>query len=58
MYGAHHMSFLSILGADIFRTMERIESNQPYYTTLVQPIIKYLLRTFTRLYKTVKFVQH
>ena len=52
------MSFLSILGADIFRTMERIESNQPYYTTLVQPIIKYLLRTFTRLYKTVKFVQH
>ena len=31
------MSFLSIyimLGGDIFRTLERIESNQLYYTTL------------------------
>ncbi len=26
--------FLSILEDDIFRTLERIECNQPYYTTL------------------------
>ena len=28
---------LSILGNNIFRTLERIESNQPYYTTLLEP---------------------
>ena len=28
-------SYPSILGDDIFRTLGRIESNQPYYTTLV-----------------------
>ena len=27
--------YLSILGDDIFRTLERIESNKPYYTTLM-----------------------
>ena len=31
----HEVFYLSILGDDIFRTLERIESNQPYYTTLV-----------------------
>ena len=30
-----NIRFLSILGDDIFRTLERIESKQPYYTTLV-----------------------
>ena len=27
---------LSIVGDDIFRTLELIDSNQPYYTTLVR----------------------
>ena len=27
--------YLIILGDDIFRTLERIESNQPYFTTLL-----------------------
>ena len=33
--------FLSILGDGIFRTLERIESNQPYYVTLVSSIQKF-----------------
>ena len=28
--------YLYILGDHIFRTVERIESNQPYYTTLIK----------------------
>ena len=34
--------YLSILGHAIYRTMERIESNQPFYTTLVSVIPKHL----------------
>ena len=30
--------YLSILEDDILRTLERIDSNQPYYTTLVKTI--------------------
>ena len=29
-----NLKYLSILGDDIFRTLERIESNITYYTTL------------------------
>ena len=39
--------YLSILGDDIFRTLERIESNQPYYTTL----------TYEHFQQTVLFIQ-
>ena len=35
------MRFKSILEKDIFRTLERIESNQPYYTSLVQTKLFY-----------------
>ena len=37
--------YLSILGDDISRTLERIESNQPYYTTLVKILIGIVLRS-------------
>ena len=30
--------YISILGDDIFRTFEHIESNLPYYTTLIHII--------------------
>jgi len=48
---------LSILGDDIFRTLEWIESNQPYYTTLIyknnifiiRNSLQYLIPSFCRI---------
>ena len=48
---------LSILGDDIFRTLEWIESNQPYYTTLIYKnnifiiriSLQYLIPSFCRI---------
>ena len=41
--------YLSILGDDIFHTLERMESNQPYYTTLRASVLADALRCQLRL---------
>jgi len=43
--------YLSVLGDNIFCTFERIENNQPYYTTLILGMINYYYSTTICLWK-------
>ena len=37
---SYEVFYLYMIGDDIFRTLERIESTQPYYTTLIKHQLK------------------